>query len=64
MDVVLVKKLADMAELEQIRARDASDRAASGGSAQFQAIALSERDRHIARSSAFLEACRLAMKAE
>jgi hypothetical protein len=57
----LAKKLADMAELEQIRAMAIDDKA-DGMKAGQQAIKLGERDRHVARSGAFLEAARLAME--
>jgi hypothetical protein len=57
----LAKRLTDMAELEQIRARNAEARA-DQGAANFQAVVLAERDRHIARAGAFLQAAQLALK--
>ena len=62
MKLALAKKLADMAELEQLRAFNAETRAQQG-KANFQVITLGERDKHIARAGAFLEAAQLAMQA-
>lgn len=55
------KKLADMAELEMVRARNAEAEAATGR-ANFQVVKLGERDRHTARAGAFIEAAKLVIE--
>lgn len=57
----IVAQLADMTELEQLKAMNA-EKAAEDGPPATQAVRLGERDRHIARSGAFIEAARLILQ--
>jgi hypothetical protein len=57
----LTKRLADLAQLEQIRAGQAEDDANRAQGPQ-RAIKLGDRDRHTARAGAFIEAAKLALE--
>ena len=59
----IAQRLADMAEREQDKAQLFDIRASAEGiTAGQQALLLGDRDKHIARAGAFLEAARLALK--